>query len=54
MFEVGYARALNKPVVVYSERHRDESVKMMEGSGCIMCDDFTTAVYSALWEAVAT
>ena len=54
VFEVGYARALNKPVVVYSERHRDESVKMMEGSGCIMCDDFTTAVYSALWEAVAT
>ncbi|MCM2310916.1 MAG: PfkB family carbohydrate kinase [Steroidobacteraceae bacterium] len=54
VFEVGYARALKKPVVVYSERHREESVKMMEGSGCIMCNDFTTAVYSTLWEAVAT
>lgn len=53
IYEVGYARALGKPVVAYSERHYgSESLKMMEGSGCVMCSDYTTAVYSALWEAI--
>ena len=52
IYEIGYARALGKPVVVYSERHKDESLKMMEGSGCIICTDYTTALYSTLWEAV--
>ena len=51
IFEIGYARALGKPVVVYSERHQGENLKMMEGSGCVLCSDYTTAVYSALWEA---
>ena len=52
IYEIGYARALNKPVLVYSERHGEESLKMMQGSGCIICNDFTTALYSTLWEAV--
>lgn len=52
IYEIGYARALGKPVIVYSERHKDESLKMMEGSGCTICTDYTTALYSTLWEAV--
>ena len=44
IFEIGYARALNKPVIVYSERHNDESLKMMKGSNCIICDDYTHSV----------
>lgn len=52
IYEVGYARALEKPVVVYSERHVGENLKMMEGSECTMCINYTTAVYSVLWEAV--
>lgn len=52
IYEIGYARALGKPVVVYSERHRGENLKMMEGSDCILCADYTTAIYCALWEAV--
>lgn len=53
VYEIGYARAKGKPVVVYSERHhKSESLKMMDGSGCVMCNDYTTAVYSTLWEAV--
>lgn len=52
VYEIGYARALDKPVVVYSERHEGESLKMMEGSGCTICTDYTTALYSTLWEAV--
>lgn len=54
VFEVGYARALNKPVVVYSERHQgQESLTMLEGSGCVMCTNYATAIYSTLWEAAA-
>ena len=52
VYEIGYARALNKPVIVYSERHKGESLKMMEGSGCTLCDNYTTALYTTLWEAV--
>jgi len=52
VYEIGYARALRKPVIVYSERHKGESLKMMEGSGCTLCDNYTTALYNALWEAV--
>lgn len=52
VYEIGYARASEKPVIVYSERHRGESLKMMEGSGCTLCEDYTTALYTTLWEAV--
>lgn len=52
IYEIGYARALDRPVIVYSERHKGESLKMMEGSGCIICSDYTTALYATLWEAV--
>lgn len=52
LYEIGYARAHNKPVVVYSERHSSESLKMMEGSGCTICSDYTSAIYSAMWEAL--
>ncbi len=53
VFEIGHARSRNIPVVVYSERHHGgESLKMMEGTGCVLCSDYTTAIYSALWEAV--
>lgn len=52
VYEIGYARALGKPVVVYSERQSTENLKMMEGSDCTICTDYTTALYSTLWEAV--
>lgn len=52
VYEIGYARALGKPVVVYSERQHPENLKMMEGSDCIICTDYTTALYSTLWGAV--
>lgn len=52
VYEIGYARALGKPVVVYSERQHPESLKMMKGSDCTICTDYTTALYSTLWEAV--
>jgi nucleoside 2-deoxyribosyltransferase len=51
LYEIGYARAKGKPVVVYTERASEESLKMMEGSDCLVCRNYTTALYTALWEA---
>jgi nucleoside 2-deoxyribosyltransferase len=51
IFEVGFARAKGIPVVVYSEREGDESLKMAEGTSCVICRNYTTAIYSTLWEA---
>lgn len=51
VFEVGFARSIGKPVIVYSERESEESLKMMEGTGCIISKNFATAVYAAVWEA---
>lgn len=53
VFEIGYARSLNKPVVIYSEvQVGAESLKMMEGTGCEIYGNFTTAIYAALWRSV--
>lgn len=51
VYEVGYARALGRPVVVYSESETAENLKMMEGSDCFMCHDFVSAIYRAAWIA---
>lgn len=51
LYEIGYARAINKPVVMYCENESEEDKKMMSGSGCVMCKDYTTAIYTTLWEA---
>jgi nucleoside 2-deoxyribosyltransferase len=51
IYEIGYARAKGKPVVVLSEREGVEALKMMVGSGCIICGNYTTALYITLWEA---
>lgn len=52
IFEVGFARARNIPVVIYSEREGEENLKMAEGTSCIVCRDYTTALYTTLWEAM--
>lgn len=54
VFEIGFARALNKPVVVYCENESAEDRKMMEGSNCLVTRDFTSAVYQLLWAASAS
>ena len=52
-YEIGYARAWNKPVVVYCENEIADDKKMMQGSGCRLCNDFVSAVYETLWIACA-
>ena len=50
IFEIGYARALNKKVVAYCENEKSESLKMLEGSDCIIVDDYVTALYKTVWK----
>lgn len=51
IYEVGYARAIGKPVIFYSENESSENKKMMLGSGCTLCNDYVTAIYKTLWAA---
>jgi len=49
LFEVGYARALGKPVYALAQAVKPEDLKMLEGSGCLIHSDFVTTVYHAAW-----
>lgn len=49
LYEVGYARALGKPVYGFAQVVKDEDLKMVVGSGCLVYDDFVTAVHQLAW-----
>lgn len=49
IFEVGYARARNIPVVAHGEGVKVEHLTMIIGSRCIYSEDFCSAVYNAVW-----
>lgn len=53
IYEIGYARAKNKPVVMYCENESAENKKMMQGSGCTLCADYVSSVYQTLWTAAS-
>jgi hypothetical protein len=49
LFEIGYARAKKKRVVVLSENVSDEDLLMLTGSGCEITHDLSTAIYKVSW-----
>src|SRR5262249_26011847 len=49
IFEIGYARARNKPVFALAQTVSDEDLKMVVGSGCVVFDDFVTAIHHVAW-----
>lgn len=51
IFEVGYARKKNIPVIALAEQVSIEDLKMFKGTGCQVVDDFSTAVYRTSWAA---
>lgn len=53
IYEIGFARALGIPVVMYCENESAEDQKMMEGSDCTLCSDYVSAIYKTLWTAMA-
>lgn len=52
LFEIGYARSLNKPVIVFVQNESEESLKMLVGSGCEVVNDFVSAIYRTVWAAL--
>lgn len=53
LFEVGYARALNKPVVAFVQNEPAKDLKMLRGTNCELVDDFASAIYRATWAAMS-
>jgi nucleoside 2-deoxyribosyltransferase len=51
VFEVGFARALGKPVYAFAQTVSDEDLKMLAGSDCRIFDDFVTALHHTAWRA---
>ncbi|MFZ6654732.1 PfkB family carbohydrate kinase [Undibacterium sp. TJN19] len=52
MFEIGFAKANGKPVIIYFENEPDKDLKMAEGAQCIIVKDYVSAIYRTLWEAI--
>lgn len=49
LFEIGYARAKDIPVIAVAETMKETDMTMITGSGCELVHDLTTAVYRACW-----
>lgn len=49
LFEIGYARSLNKKIVILSENVSENDLTMIVGTGCEITNDFSTAIYKASW-----
>lgn len=49
VFEIGYARAHDKPVVVLAERTPIRDLSTLAATGCEIVGDFTSALYRAVW-----
>jgi Nucleoside 2-deoxyribosyltransferase/pfkB family carbohydrate kinase len=50
VFEVGYAVKQGIPVVGLAQNIKEEDLKMMEGMGCDISDDFASALYRTVWK----
>jgi hypothetical protein len=49
LFEIGYARAKRKKVVIFAENVMEEDLLMLIGSGCVITSDLSTAIYMVSW-----
>lgn len=49
LFEVGYAVAQNKPVFCVAQNMRSNDLKLPEGAGCIIHEDFISALHLLAW-----
>ncbi|WP_311272293.1 MULTISPECIES: PfkB family carbohydrate kinase [unclassified Rhizobium] len=51
VFEVGYARALGKPVFCVAQNMRDVDLKLPKGSGAHLHQDYVSALFQIAWRA---
>jgi nucleoside 2-deoxyribosyltransferase len=49
LFEIGYAISKGKKVIAYVQNESKDSIKMLEGTHCIITSDLSTAIYKTFW-----
>lgn len=49
LFEVGFAKAINKRVVILAQNVNVNDLTMLIGTECEITEDFSTAIYMASW-----
>lgn len=49
IFEIGYALAKGKRVIILAENYKEADLFMFKDTNCEITDDFTTAIYKASW-----
>lgn len=49
LFEIGYAKSLNKKIVIFAQNVCDNDLTMLIGTDCEITNDFSTAIYKASW-----
>ncbi len=50
LFEIGYAVKKGIPIIGYVESESSESIKMLEGTNCLLERDLTTSLYKCFWK----
>jgi bifunctional ADP-heptose synthase (sugar kinase/adenylyltransferase) len=51
IFEIGFGSATKKKTVLYAERNSPRDFTMLDGTGCLIFPDYSSAVYNAVWES---
>lgn len=51
VFEVGYARALDKPVFCVTQNMRDVDLKLPRGAGAYLHEDYVSALFQIAWRS---
>lgn len=49
LFEIGFAKALDKKVVIFHENEAPKNLVMLLGTDCLVAANLSTAVYMASW-----
>lgn len=52
IYEIGYAKAKGKPVVLFAQDCKQKDLTMLQGGGCNVYEDFTSAIYNCVWDAI--
>jgi hypothetical protein len=52
VFEIGYAKALGKPIVGFVSEKKKSELTMLEGSNINIFTDLSSAVYNSIWQAM--
>lgn len=53
IFEIGFASAKGKKVIIYNESVDDKDLVMFSGENTFIIKDYVSAIYRTVWESYA-